>query len=321
MRENIGSDHCILNGVVDADAANGRHYVRGIANEEQSWPVPERAAAGFDGEKSELMPLGERVGVRRKARFDLGDALANCFYASAVELLVLSLREDERRLPVVVALQKNEDTPAADAAERASDNFRLAGQFGKAEPQHIHRRGSLNWLESSQAAKHGKTSIGGDRQRAAYFVGAIRGQVTNPVYGSIVFHQLGHIGVHHEFEARIPGRLASDEFEEARLRDKQDVRETRLQSAQIEGAEEAIGELDRRPGNFGVGNFLEFVRQANLVEDFEGGRMNGVAAEFAVEVPVHLQQRDGNAASREEQRQHRARGTAADDTAGSLRGA
>src|SRR6202035_5969301 len=99
------------------------------------------------------------------------------------------------------------------------------------EPQHIYRRGSLDRLESSQAAKHGKTSIRANRKRAAYFVCSIRGQVTNPVYGSIIFQQLGHIGVHYKFDARIPARLASDEFEEANLWDKQDVREPRLETA------------------------------------------------------------------------------------------
>ena len=62
-------------------------------------------------------------------------------------------------------------------------------------------------------------------------------------------------------------------------------------------------------------NFVKLVRQSKLVEDFEGRRMNRVAAEFAVEVLVHFQQRDRNAPASEQQRQHRARRTAADNAA------
>ena len=46
--------------------------------------------------------------------------------------------------------------------------------------------------------------------------------------------------------------------------------------------------------------------------------MNGVPAEFAVEVLVHLKERDGYAAASKEQRQHRAGGSAANNAAGSF---
>src|SRR5260370_21308915 len=67
-----------------------------------------------------------------------------------------------------------------------------------------------------------------------------------------------------------------------------------------------------------MGNFVKLVRKANLIEDYESRRMNGVAEEFAVEVLVHFKKCDRNAATGQEQRQHRASGTATDDTAGSF---
>jgi hypothetical protein len=51
--------------------------------------------------------------VRREARLDFSDALADCLDAGTVQLLVLPLRKDQRRLPVIVALEKNEDAAAA----------------------------------------------------------------------------------------------------------------------------------------------------------------------------------------------------------------
>src|SRR6267378_4066073 len=239
-----------------------------------------------------------------KTRFDLGDAAANRFHTRSAELLILSLREYQSSLPIVVTLQKNEDSTASDAAERAAHDSRFAGQFGKAKPQHIHWRGSLTRLKTRQAAEQGKS--------------AVRGQIANSAYGPVFFQQLSHVGMHREFEARIPGGFAGDEFKEAHLGHEQDVRESRLEAGEIEGAEVAVGKLDRRPGNFGMGNFVKFVGKANLIEDFESRGMNGVAAEFAVEVLVHFKKCDRNAATSQEQRQHRASGTATDNTAGSF---
>src|ERR1700740_3286417 len=108
------------------------------------------------------MPIGKRLGMGGKARFDLGDAAANRFHTCSVELLILPLRKTQCPLPIIVALQKNEDAAASDAPERAADDFRFAGQFGKAKPQHVHWRGSLNRLKTRQAAEQGKSTVRAD---------------------------------------------------------------------------------------------------------------------------------------------------------------
>jgi len=112
---------------------------------------------------------------------------------------------------------------------------RFAGQFGKAKPQHIHWRGSLNRLKTRQAAEQGKPAVGADCKRGADFVGSVLGQITNTAYGPVFFQQLSHVGMHHEFEARIPRGFAGDEFKETHLRHEQDVRESRLEAGEIEG--------------------------------------------------------------------------------------
>src|SRR5258708_39190439 len=154
------------------------------------------------------MPIGKRLGMGGKARFDLGDAAANRFHTRSVELLILPLRKYQSSLPIVVALQKNEDATASDAAERAADDFRFAGQFGKAKPQHIHWRGSLNRFKTRQAAEQGKSAVGADRKRGADFVGSIRGQVTNTANGPGFFQQFAYVDKPHEFEGRVPGSLS-----------------------------------------------------------------------------------------------------------------
>src|SRR6267143_5677690 len=114
------------------------------------------------------------------------------------------------------------------------------------------------------------------------------------------------------------GGFAGNEFEKPRLRNKKDIRKARLQTPKIEGAKRTVRKLDRGAGNLGVGNFVELVSQSDLVEDFHHRGMNGVAAEFAVEILVHLKKSDRNAAPGEEQRQHDAARPAAHDAARGL---
>jgi hypothetical protein len=55
------------------------------------------------------------------------------------------------------------------------------------------------------------------------------------------------------------------------------------------------------------------VCQADLVEDFQGAGVNGVAAERAVEILVRFQERHRNAAPGQEQGEHHTRRASADD--------
>src|SRR5258708_19199952 len=192
-----------------------------------------------------------------KTRFDLGDAAANRFHTRSAELLILSLREYQSSLPIVVTLQKNEDSTTSDAAERAAHDSRFAGQFGKVKPQHIHWRGSLNRLKTRQAAEQGKSAVCADRKRGPDFVGSVRGQITNTAYGPVFFQQLSHVGMHHEFEARILGGFAGDEFKEAHLGHEQDVRESRLEAVGDLWSEVDCRAPDPRPGNSAFGKYLD----------------------------------------------------------------
>jgi hypothetical protein len=65
----------------------------------------------------------------------------------------------------------------------------------------------------------------------------------------------------------------------------------------------------------------EFFKEAELVEEFEGGGVDGVAAEVAKEVFVFFEDGDGDTGSGEEEAEHDAGWASADDAAGGWRGA
>ena len=59
--------------------------------------------------------------------------------------------------------------------------------------------------------------------------------------------------------------------------------------------------------------FKELVEDAQLMQDFERGRMDRVAAKIAKKIPVLLEDDDCHAGTRQEPAQHHAGGTAARD--------
>jgi len=109
-----------------------------------------------------------------------------------------------------------------------------------------------------------------------------------------------NLSLHHQVELGKLRGFGSDEFQETALGNHQDVWETRWEALEFEGTKRSIGELNRWPGDFSVRNFVKFLGETDLIQDFEDGWMNRVSAEFAVEVLVHFEKRYRNAATREE---------------------
>jgi hypothetical protein len=105
------------------------------------------------------------------------------------------------------------------------------------------------------------------------------------------------------------------------LRNHQNVREAGFQAAEIERTELAVGELQRRASEFGVRDFMKFAGEAKLVEDFHDRRMDSVAAEFSVEVLVHFEEGDLDAATSQEESKDGSCRAAADDATSGSRGA
>ena len=54
--EDVGGGDGVLQGDVDADAADGRHGVRGVADAEQAGEPPAFEVVDLDGEELDLVP-------------------------------------------------------------------------------------------------------------------------------------------------------------------------------------------------------------------------------------------------------------------------
>src|SRR5262249_21328613 len=97
---------------------------------------------------------------------------------------------------------------------------------------------------------------------------------------------------HHQPEGGILPGLGRQEVEKLFLRDQHDVRKTGLDPVQIENCTWAAGSREGGALNFGMAELMQTIGEADLVNDFQNGRMKSIATELAVEILVCLEQRN-----------------------------
>src|SRR6516162_2655088 len=197
---------------------------------------------------------------------------------------------------MIVAFKHDKNSPTANTAKGATGNLGLARKLRQAKPEDIHWRGGLDRFKASEPAHEGKAPIGTNRQFGTKLVfHAIVAEIGDADNHSVLLYQALHLGVHHQFEFWILRGLASDEFQKANLGNHCNVGKARLEAPEIERAKRTVCKLKRGAGDFAVRNLEQFVREPDLVEDFQDGRVNRVTTKVAVEIFVHFEESHGNA--------------------------
>jgi hypothetical protein len=136
-------------------------------------------------------------------------------------------------------------------------------------------------------------------------VPAVRRPVAHAADHAVFLDEVFDVGPHVEPERGIFLGLLREEGQKTRLRHPHDVREARLhQAAKIERHDRAGRGGERRAVHLDVRQFVQGVGQADLVEDFQGGGVEGVAAEVAVKGRVRFEQGHRDAAAGQQQGQH-----------------
>ncbi len=141
----------------------------------------------------------------------------------------------------------------------------------------------------------------------------VRPSVANATHRAVLLDQPVHPRPHHQAEVGVLTRLGGDELEEARLGEHQHVRVAGLQAGEVGEDGGAAGGLNGEPGNLGVAQPEQPVRQAQLLHHLHDRGIDGVAPKLAVEVLACLEQRHRDAPARQEEPQHDPRRPAADD--------
>src|SRR5262249_33946832 len=98
--------------------------------------------------------------------------------------------------------------------------------------------------------------------------------------------------------------------------DQHDVRKAGLDPAKVHKRARAAGGQNGAALQFGMAELMEAIGEADLVEDFQNGRVEGVATELAVEGLVGLTQRDRGSLACQEQSEDQPARPAADHATG-----
>jgi hypothetical protein len=122
--------------------------------------------------------------------------------------------------------------------------------------------------------------------------------------------------LHAQIEGRVALRFAGKKIQEIPLGHQGDEFTGAGEAGEIDGLEGVVSEDAPDGGEALVGEFEEFIEEAQFVHDLQGGGMNGVAPEIAEEVAMFFEDGDGDFRASQEVAEHDARGSAAYYAAG-----
>jgi len=163
--ENAGGRYGILNGEVDADAADGRHRVGGVADAEKAGAVPAGEVIDLDGEELDLIPFGQFVHAIGKEGNEAGDGGAEGGKAGRLDYGGEGVFGDEEgALEVVGAIDKDGEGAVVDVADDIGGVVFVAAET---EPEHVDGNSGFANRQASGGARGGVAAVAADHQGGA----------------------------------------------------------------------------------------------------------------------------------------------------------
>jgi hypothetical protein len=133
LGEDVGRRHRVLDGDIDADATDRRHGVGGVADAQQSRPVPPLQPIDFGGQKLDIIPARKSVrpvAEPQQQRLERASEIANAIFH---EFSRRAFGNHIGGLPIVAAIDHGEEAAALDVAPRS-------GRWDSAEGASTRRR-------------------------------------------------------------------------------------------------------------------------------------------------------------------------------------
>jgi len=114
--ENVRGGDGVLNSEIDANAADGRHGVRGIADAEKAAAGPVAQAIDGDGEELDVVPIFQFDGAALQNGGDRFEVVAKGGQAIFLDGCESTLGDDVGALPVIAAVESYEELSSAETA-------------------------------------------------------------------------------------------------------------------------------------------------------------------------------------------------------------
>ena len=137
------------------------------------------------------------------------DGLAHRCDSGRSHLLVLALREHERHLPVVEAIEDHENAARSEKAHHAAVHVRA--ELGQLEPEHVHWRRGLHRRNSGQLPYTRVPSVGANRQQRPYLGLCFAGLLPHTTDRAVLADQVVDVRPHLPLELRVSRRRSNGE--------------------------------------------------------------------------------------------------------------
>jgi len=256
-----------------------------------------------------------RISPVRSARNGASWAIAPRIKALRLHRFQRTLGDDEATLPVIAAIDADEDVAGAETADR----FDRVGRLPRdSKPQHVHRRAEVLDLQPGLAPHCRMPPVASEYEITRHSQWALRRSNVGTDDFAVRGTERCRLGLHHQLEIRVVPRLGCKEVEKVPLRHERDELSPRRQVREIGESGLKAAETTSQTVRLGVRALQERVVEAELVQDFQGRWMHSVAAEVAQEVGVLLEHQHGHADARQQEPRHHPRRPAADDAARNL---
>ena len=274
--------------------------------------MPAREAIDAHGEELDVVPVANGAGVHGP-HGEPRDLVAEGRQTAGADLVERALRNHEAALPVLTAVEHDEDAPGLDAAERLRRG--VAGHLRQPEPEDVHRRAERLDAKAGCRAHRGVAAVGADDEIGANLQRTVGRRRPHADDSPIGFQEADDARAHAQREARIAPRVAGEEVEEVPLRHEGDEGTAHGQVAEVGDGDPLAADDPGQLADLRVRQRQERLEQAELVHDLERGGMDRIAAEVAQEVGVLLEHDDLHARPRQQQAEHHPGRPAARDAA------
>ena len=288
----------------------------GVPDAQQARPVPPGKPVDADGEQLHVLPaanLSHTVGGERR---ELRHSAPECLEAARVDRLDGSLRDDVAALPVLAAVDHDEDPADVEAPHGLCG---IGGSPGEAEPQDVHRCAELQTMEEGLLPDHRGPAIGAHDQVRADRQWALRCGHANAHRAPRLLDQPGHLRAHPQIEGGVAARQRGEEVQEVPLRHERNELAAGRQVAKVRDGQRYVTDLRVDLVHLLVGELQEVLQHAQLVQELERRGVDRVASEVAEKVRVLFQDDDVDTRAGQQQPQHHPGRAATGDAAADRR--
>src|SRR5262249_38139670 len=151
----------VLYRQIDADAASGRHRMRGVTDAEQPRTIPLAKPVHLHGEKFDFVPIINFAhSVAQKGR-DAHYLFAEGLQPSTLDLFKRAFTNDVAALVIIPAIDCDHHLPVPDPSQR---RFSIIGALRDSKPEHVDRHAEILYLHPGSLAHDGITPISADDQ-------------------------------------------------------------------------------------------------------------------------------------------------------------